>query len=71
MHQIDDVSFRSSWTITNVALTYQSFGFLVTLQSGQYTLVKSVVGYNIYEVHVPIVSNNVLISAAGKLVQQG
>jgi hypothetical protein len=56
IHRIDDVSFQSGWKIVNVQLAYQSFGFKMSLNDGEYQILQQVAGYNIYGLSVPIVA---------------
>lgn len=69
IHRITDAAFASSWYINNVSLTYQSFGFQLNLLPTDYTELSHQLGYNIYELHVPIVAEKVLITASGVLSQ--
>lgn len=66
-HQIDSVNFKTGWTIDDVQIIYNSQNLKLVLNSVSLNLVKAAPGYNIYQLIVPIVSSNVLISATGVL----
>ena len=69
-HSIDSISFSNSWTINDVTIVYTSNNLRLVLSSFNLDIVKAAPGYNIYVLIVPIVSDNVLISASGTLTQQ-
>ena len=66
-HSIDSVSFKNNWTINNVTVAYNSDNLKLVLNPTSLDTFMSAPGYNIYSLIVPIVSNNVLISASGTL----
>jgi hypothetical protein len=70
-HRIDDAAFASIWFIQNVILTYQSYNFQEQLNETEFSVVNRELGFNIYLLRVPIVAQDVLITAFGMLRQQG
>jgi hypothetical protein len=70
-HRIDDAAFAAQWYIENVSLYFQSYSLSLTLQQAEFGITAHELGYNIYLLTVPIVSDDVLITAVGVLRQQG
>jgi hypothetical protein len=68
---IDDAAFAANWYIEDVILTFQSFNFQLQLNESEFIVTDRALGYNIYELHVPIVASDVLITAFGSLREQG
>lgn len=68
LHQINDVTFQNFY-INSVSINYQAFGFSLNLLQGDYKILQHNMGSNIYELHVPIVAQQVLISAFGTMSQ--
>lgn len=55
-HRIDDAAFASSWFIQNVLITYQSFNFQEQMVESEFKVLNRELGFNIYELRVPIVA---------------
>jgi hypothetical protein len=65
-HLVSDTGF-SNWYINDPSIAFQSLQLMMQLQSNQINTLVHNTGFNIYQLSVPIVAQNVLISASGTL----